>query len=157
VGSIYDRQRLTARQIVTVAERRFADAVALCETGKNAHANGAQYLGGFVIELLLKAQLVKRYQWAAKKRDVATLSERDREVWSLIYRSHDLQEMLNRMPSLEAKIEKLGQRHGQPYRSHLRNICMTWTVFARYSTLTTTIADAVLWLDRIRVLKEVLK
>jgi hypothetical protein len=155
VGSIYDRQRLTPIQVMTVAERRFADAVALCETGKNAHANGAQYLGGFVIELLLKAQLLRRF--TAMQGSAKPLSDADREVWNLIYRSHDLQEMLQRMPDLEAKVEKRGQRDGIPYRSHLRNICMTWTVFARYSTLTTTIADASAWLERIRSLKEVLK
>jgi hypothetical protein len=155
VASIYDRQRLTPSQVMTVADRRFADAMALCETGKNAHANGAQYLGGFVIELLLKAQLLKRF--SAVQGSAKALSDSDREVWSLIYRSHDLQEMLNRMPDLEAMVGKRGQRDGVPYRNHLRHICVTWTVFARYSTLTTTIAEAAAWLDRIRLLKEVLK
>jgi hypothetical protein len=34
----------------TVAERRFDDAAALRDTGRNARANGVAYLAGFVIE-----------------------------------------------------------------------------------------------------------
>jgi len=35
----------------TVADRRFDDADALRQTGRNARANGAMYLGRFVEEL----------------------------------------------------------------------------------------------------------
>jgi hypothetical protein len=61
------------------------------------------------------------------------------------------------MPDVEAMVEKRGQRDGQPYRTHLREICSTWTIFARYSPQTTTVAQAKVWLDRVRALKEVLK
>lgn len=157
MASIYDRQRLTSSQLVTVAERRFDDAEALCATGKNKHANGAQYLGGFVIELLMKAQLLRRFENFARGRRPDQLAAADQEVWNLLNRSHDLREILDRMPDFEANVEKRGQRDGQPYRTHLRTICATWTVFARYSPRTTTIAEARGWLERIRNLKEVLK
>jgi hypothetical protein len=147
VGSIYDRQSLNSRQLITVAQRRFDDAQALCDTRKNKHANGAQYLGGFVIELLLKAQLLTRYEKL----------DRSGRVGHLLNRSHDLTEILDLMPDVEAMVEKRGQRDGLPYRTHLREICSTWTIFARYSPQTTTVAQAKVWLDRVRALKEVLK
>jgi hypothetical protein len=139
-----------------VAQRRFEDAEALCETGKNKHANGAQYLGGFVIELLLKAQLLRRFEKVGRGR-VDGLGPEERGVWYLLNRSHNLTEILDRMPDVEAMVEKRGQRDGQPYQRFLRAICTTWTIFARYSPRTTTIADARDWLGRVRALKEVLK
>src|SRR5436190_8595592 len=105
MASIYDRQKLKPSQLVTVAERRFADAEALCDTGKNAHANGAQYLCGFVVEMLLKAHLMRKYPLVARKLPHERMSEDDQRVWSLIYRSHDLNEMLDRLGQLEASLE----------------------------------------------------
>lgn len=154
--SIFDRQRLNFRQLVTVAERRFDDAQALCDTGKNRHANGAHYLGGFVVELLLKSRLLRRYENVGRAKR-GSLTEADQVLWALLHRSHDLTEILDRMPELEAVLEKRSSRDGVPYRTHLRTICDTWTIFARYSPQTTTIGEATEWLARIRVLKEVLK
>lgn len=140
-----------------VAQRRFEDAEALCNTAKNKHANGAQYLGGFVIELLLKAKLLRRFEKLGRAGHVESLSHDERSIWHLLNRSHDLTDILDRMPDVEAMVEKRGQRDGQPYRTYLRGICTTWTIFARYSPRTTTIAEARDWLDRVRDLKEVLK
>jgi len=106
MASIFDRQSLTASQLRAVARRRFEDARALCDTGKNAHANGAQYLGGFVIEMLLKAQLINHYPAVAKRRPHEPMAPAERAVWSLIHRSHDLTEMLDRLPQIQAHVEK---------------------------------------------------
>jgi hypothetical protein len=158
MASIFKKQkRLKPGQLVTVAERRFDDAKALCETGKNAHANGAQYLCGFVIEMLLKAHLIRRYASTASKLAHEPMSPEQREVWSLIYRSHDLDEMLNRLPELEAALEKRGERAGKLYREWLRGICGTWTIYARYSPMSTEMAEALELLERVRELKEALK
>jgi hypothetical protein len=156
VASIYARQPLNPRQLITVAQRRFDDAEVLYQTGKNRHANGALYLGDFVIELLLKAQLLRRWEKLGR---VCTdeLKPDERPIWHLLHRSHDLKEILDRMPDVEAMIEKRGQRDGQQYRTHLRQICSEWTIFARYSPHQTTVAQARVWLDRIRALKEVLR
>jgi hypothetical protein len=157
MASIFDKQRLTPGQLVTVAERRFLDAQALCDTGRNVHGNGAQYLGGFVIEILLKSQLIRRHPSIARKRPHERLSPEEQEVWSLIYRSHDLDEMLGRLPELAAVVQKRGERDGQPYLTHLRSICGSWTIFARYSSRSTDIGEARKFLDRVREVKEVLK
>lgn len=61
-AKIFDkRSELKPPAMRTVAERRFADAQALINTKMNARANGAIYLAGFVIEILLKTQLDDKY------------------------------------------------------------------------------------------------
>jgi hypothetical protein len=158
MASIFEKQgRLSHRQLVTVAQRRFQDAEALCDTERNARANGAQYLCGFVVEILLKAQLILRNPTVAARRSQARMSDDERETWSLIFRSHDLSEMLARLPDLKKKIENHGRRTGKPLLEELLEICSTWTIYARYSTLTTTMQDARRFLERVRGLKEVLK
>lgn len=146
--SIYERQPLNPAQLVTVAQRRFDDAQALCDTGKNKHANGALYLGGFVIELLLKAKLLRICETFGQSKEG--------RIPQLMY-SHNLTGILDEMPGVEAEVEKRGQRDGEQYRTHLRQICSEWTIFARYSPRQTDVVQARVWLARIRALKEVLR
>jgi hypothetical protein len=154
--NIFLKQRLTAGQLRAVADRRFDDAQALCDTQENARANGVQYLAGIAIEILLKAQLMDRYPAESKLRS-HEVTEPSRYIWSLIWRSHDLEEMLNHLPQLTAGVRKQGERAGLPYWEWLSGICGSWTIFARYSTLMTTMDTAKEMLDRVRHLKEVLK
>jgi hypothetical protein len=140
----------------TVAERRFDDAQALCDTNANSRANGVAYLAGFVVEILLKASLVEKNRGIARKRQ-HELAETDREVWSLIWRRHDLDAMLDHMPELEAALKVRSGRAGQDYNAMLKAICATWTIQARYSPLTMLMRDARDMLARVRKLKEVLK
>src|SRR5437762_14338031 len=110
MASIFEKQGpLSHRQLVSVAQRRFEDAEALCDTEKNARANGAQYLCGFVVEILLKAQLILGNAAIATKRSHEGMSADERETWSLIYRSHGLSEMLTRLPNLKKKVENHGK------------------------------------------------
>jgi hypothetical protein len=157
MASIFARQSLTASQLRTVAQRRFDDARALCDTDRNIHANGAQYLCGFVVEMLLKAQLIETYPGIANIKPHDARAAHEREIWSLIYRSHDLDEMLARLPQVRVSVEKRSGRDGRPYTRYLTQICESWTIFARYSTLSTMIAEARQFLERVRDLKEVLK
>lgn len=142
--------------MVTVAERRFGDAQALCATEENARANGAAYLAGFVIEILLKARLVSKFPSIARRRPHEVL-EAEREVWNLIWRRHDLDGMLDHMPELEAALEKKSQRAGENYLEDLKKICGTWTIRARYSPQNMMMGEAVEMLRRVRSLKELLK
>lgn len=137
----------------TVAERRFDDTAALCDTRKNARANGAACLAGFVVEILLKAMLVAKYPFAARRRMPG--DEAQRSIWSLVWRSHDLADMLDQMPELAAGFERKSRRAGYDYLRSLRNACGTWTVQARDSTQTIPMDDAVRLLERVRALKEV--
>jgi hypothetical protein len=155
--SIFDKQsELKPSAMATVAERRFDDAEALRKTDENARANGVAYLVGFVVEILLKARLVEKFSRVARKRP-HQITEDDREVWSLIWRRHDLEAMLESMPELEAALEKKGERAGIDYLGHLKKICATWTIQARYSAKTILMDEAAELLERVRSLKEVLK
>jgi hypothetical protein len=142
--------------MAAVAERRFDDAQALCDTGENARANGAAYLAGFVIEILLKSRLVAKFSTIAKKRP-HELSDDEREVWGLIWRRHDLEGMLTALKELEVALKTRGERDGIDYAAELKKVCAEWTVYARYSPRTMSMADAKEILVRVRRLKELLK
>lgn len=152
---IFARRRLTVGQLRTVADRRFGDAEALVATGDNARANGAQYLAGIVIEIRLKAELLRLFPGIARKRSHEVASG-EREIWSLIWRSHDLLEMLNRTANLRAAVQVAAKNAGEPYDLWLADICGRWTIYARYTSVTSTIAEARTLLDRVRRLKEVM-
>jgi len=142
--------------MATVAERRFGDAKALADTNDNARANGVLYLSGFVIEILLKVQLVKRYPHIAKKSpDKLTDSERD--VWRLIWRQHDLALMLKLLPQLQTAIKVRSERRGENYFDDLKKISASWSIYARYSPHAIQMKEAQDWLRRVRSLKELLK
>jgi hypothetical protein len=147
---------LKPSQLATVAERRFGDASALCATGDNERANGALYLCGFVIEILLKARLLAAFEQTARRRK-HDVPDSERDVWNLIWRSHDLQEMLRRLPHLQAALRKAGERRGKRLDVYLKEVCAVWGIELRYSPQTTTLAEAREVLERVRALKEVLK
>lgn len=140
----------------TVAERRFDDAAALRATKDNARANGVAYLVGFVIEILLKARLVEKFSHIARKAQHAVTKD-EREVWLLIWKRHDLEDMLSQMAELEASLKKKGERDNRDYHGQLKKLCATWTIQARYSSRTMHMDEASDILDRVRVLKELLK
>ena len=148
--------QLKPAAMATVAERRFDDAAALVETDENSRANGAAYLAGFVIEILLKAQLVAKYSSIAKKRQHEVLDS-EREIWRLIWKQHDLEAMLDRLKELEAALRKSGERDGRDYLAELKKVCASWTIQARYSPRTMLMGEAKQWLERVRLLKELLK
>ncbi|HEY8746622.1 MAG TPA: hypothetical protein VIM11_01520 [Tepidisphaeraceae bacterium] len=142
--------------MATVAERRFDDAETLSQTGENARANGVAYLAGFVVEILLKARLVDKYPTIARKRQHEVL-EHEHEIWRLIWRQHDLALMLDRMRELQAALRTRGERDGNNYLSELTKVCARWTIHARYSPHAMQMDEARQWLERVRLLKDVLK
>lgn len=153
MAKVFERQRLSAAQLRLVAQRRYDDADYLRCSGKNARANGVLYLGGFVIECLLKAKLVEQYPAVANERDPAKLAVADRELWNLLNRSHDLTDILNRLPDVRAKMLAVRHRGGGVAYARLQAICNEWTIFARYSTRTETMAFASAFLDNIKELR----
>jgi hypothetical protein len=156
-ANIFEKQsRLKPNAMATVAERRFADAEALCRTGANARANGVAYLSGFAVEILLKARLVKKYPEIARKRQ-HEVTESERELWRLIWKQHDLEAMLDHMMELEAALKAKGERDGCDYIAELKKVCANWTIQARYSPRQMQIGEAEEWLKRVRLLKELLK
>ena len=156
-SNIFTKLRLRPSQMRTVAQRRFADAEYLCDSEENERANGAMYLAGFAIECLLKAKLFERHKWLQSSQLPHDLSPADREVWSLCYRSHDLDEILARLPELTSRLSKLPRESPGSLLQSLKLVCGSWTIFARYSPHSATIHEASQFLGRVKGLKEWLK
>ncbi len=145
-NAIFSKISLKPNQMRTVADRRFDDAEALRRTKQNKHANGAMYLGGFVLECLLKAKMLEKYPDVRANAKTKT----DRKRRDLIYRYHDLDGLLGHLDGLKAAMTK------QQY-DILRMLCGQWTVFARYSPKTAKMQEAVVFLDKIKGLRKCLK
>jgi hypothetical protein len=157
--SIFDRVRLNSRQLRTVAERRYADAECLRKTGDNERANGAMYLAGFVLECLLKARLLEEHPWLQAPLGPNPSPEEQR-MWSLCYRSHDLEEILDHLPGLTRELARQDQANARPRSGRLRTLrllCSEWTIQARYSPRSETMGTAAKFLNDIKELKECLK
>lgn len=155
MAEIFDRIRLTPAQLRTVADRRLADAECLRKSKENERANGAMYLGGFVLECLLKARLLEDHPWLqAPLTSASSVSEQ--RLWSLCYRSHDLLELLEALPALKAEVEEQGKRVGKDYLLKLMRRCNEWTVHARYSPYSATMGEAIRFLDDVKELRRCL-
>jgi hypothetical protein len=61
-----------------------------------------------------------------------------------------------KLRDLEASLQKRGERDGVNYLDDLKS-CAQWSIFARYSTKTISMADADAFLDRVRRLRQVLR
>ena len=147
--NIFVRQRLNPRQLRTVAERRLGDARFLQKSGLNARANGAMYLGGFVVECLLKANLLEEHPWLQSAGTPPEHSASARALWFLCYRWHDLGGMLERLPKLTERLAPTGQRGQTRMLQSLKSICAQWTIHARYSPRMATIQEANEFISRI--------
>lgn len=150
---IFKKVRLRPMQLRTVADRRFDDADALRQTGRNARANGSMYLAGFVIECLLKAKLLERFAWLQNAGTPAGRSKDDQYLWSLCYRSHDLDEILSKLPEVQDLLSRMKRRRSGRLIESLKSICAQWTIYARYSPYNAHIDDARRFLDQIEELK----
>lgn len=151
--SIFEKVKLRPSQLRTVAYRRYDDAEALYKLRQNARANGAMYLGGFVIECMLKAKLMERFGWLQSTRSPDELDSTDQRIWSLCYRSHDLDEILNHLPGIIERLTRQGRRESNRLIQSLKRICAEWTIFARYSPRTADTDDARDFLRRVRELR----
>lgn len=159
MSKLFDRIKLRPSQLRTVANRRFGDAKALCDTKKNERANGAIYLGGFVIECLLKAKMLEQNQWLSNVVDVSKLSRQDREIYNLCFRHHDLGGLLEKLPDLQKKLQAEDQNHSRQFSRYdmLRKIMGEWTIYIRYSPQMAIIKDAENFVERVKELKEWLR
>jgi len=111
------------------------------------------YLGGYVIECLLKARLLEKCPQLQSAGSPGELKGSDRYRWSLCYRRHDLDELLNQLPEITVRLASRQQRATQALLQSLRQIAAQWTVFARYSPQSATTAEANQFLARVKELK----
>jgi hypothetical protein len=156
-SSIFGKRRLTPGQLRSVAERRFDDAKCLLDTGDAARTNGSMYMGGFVVECLLKVILLERHRNLQPPVDPATLSPSDKEVFRLLFTSHELDAMLAFLPEVEAKLKALQRSRGSAIWERFRTVCEQWTVYARYSPKLAPREDARVFMDTIAEVKQWLR
>jgi hypothetical protein len=155
-SDIFAKRRLTACQLRSVAERRFADARCLLDSGDSERSNGAIYMAGFVIECLLKALLLDRHPNLSSPVDPAKLSRSDREVFEYLY-SHELDQMLGVMPELATKLRVVKTKSGLSVWQEFTAICAQWTIYARYSPATASRDMAARYLETVEEVKKWLK
>jgi hypothetical protein len=104
MASIFERIRLKPNQLRTVADRRFDDADYLRKSRENKHANGVYYLGGFVLECRLKAAVLERFPWLQHPSNQQRWSPSDHHLYTLCYRQHDLERLVELLPDLREKL-----------------------------------------------------
>lgn len=161
MAGIRDRVWLRPSQLRTVAERRYDDAEFLRKQAKgdNARANAVMYLGGFVIECLLKAKLMEEQPWLQSARDPAKLTKEQKETWELCYRKHDLGAILEHLPQLTSRLAAEDRRAGRSrgFLQILKMLGATWTIQVRYSPHQESMEVASQFMERIKEVKECLK
>lgn len=116
------------------------------------------YLAGFVIECLLKAKIIEKHPWLGKAGNRHALSKTQSRLAALFYR-HDLAGLLEALPEVMSKLKTVDQnRWGKLHLcDSLRSVASQWTIFARYSTQTATIGEAVVFIGQVEELKQWLK
>lgn len=124
----FARAPLSPNQVMSVADRRRDDAVFLMQQQDNRRYNAAVYLYGIAIECALKALLLRREPWlvSAASRSARSRDRQRQKVASLMYRSHDLDEMLDAMPKLKVEMESA------TIARHFARV-KPWSVLIRYS------------------------
>jgi len=153
---VFARMWLRPSQLRTVADRRYDDAKYLAGSGSNARANGAIYLGGYVVECFLKARLLEKHRWLQSTRNSADLADDRKPLWFLCYRQHDLDELLDRLPEVWERLEAWEQRGSNRLSQSLKQVCETWAVYGRYATRSYSIGDANTFLGQVKELKSCL-
>lgn len=157
MAQIFAKQRLSPTQLRTVSDRRFDDAQCLLKTGQTARANGAMYLGGFVIECLLKAHLLVVHGWLQTTRSPEGRSTSEQRLWNLCYRSHELDEILDNLPSVTERLQVAEREGHSRLLDGLKKLCGQWTIYARYSPRQADIEDAREFLSRVKEVKKWLR
>jgi len=161
IHSVFERFRPKRwRQLCTVGDRRYDDALFLYQHGGIERWNSALYLAGFAVELYLKAAMLKTHRWLATANLTNLLMEGDAwklRLYDLFWRSHDLMELLAASPELREQLEQ--ESREQRRRGHAPTIAEVfsrvaeWNIVVRYTTIQVTRVKADAFMSS---LKEVL-
>ena len=143
---------LNPAQVRTVAAWRFEDARSLWRTGLPKHMNGAVYLGGLVVDCLLKARLLEKHPYLSGA-DTSKLPPKDRFRWALIFRSHDLEAMLAELPDVIRRLQSVSPLHASGLDTMLKSACSRWTIHVRYLTKRLDPQEAQDFLEQVEELK----
>ena len=151
-GAFAIKLRLTPTQVRAAAEQRWLDARALASSPTRRYT-GTVYLCGIALDCLLKASLLEKHgRLASRSRE--TLSRDDQRIWDLIYRSHDLSEILARLPNVEDRIRHNNPATGERLVTALKSLCTRWTTHLRYSPTPLLKQDADDFLQKLSEVKK---
>lgn len=142
---------VSAGQARHIAEERYKDAKVLLHS-PNRRYSGALYLSGLVLDCLFKAKLLEKYPEVAGA-SPQSLSEDHRFIQSLIFRSHDLAEMLAYLPEILQRLSAMEEYKRARLTTSIRMLCDRWTIQTRYSTQPVPKEDAEDFFDRLTELK----
>src|SRR5687768_7805187 len=124
MGKIFQRQRLTATQLRTVAEVR---GCGVSPEQRIKRAGERSVLSRrFCHRMLVESEVAGGVSDDRLDTDPARLSKADREIRDLVFRSHDLASMLARLPGLTRKMAATSGS-GEDALGRLRKICGEWT------------------------------
>jgi hypothetical protein len=113
------------------------------------------YLGGIAIECLLKAKLMEKHRWLQGSVNLAHRSPEEQDLWRLCYREHDLEGILEQLPEVRPRLQN-AYPDGR-LAEMLASLAAEWTIYARYSPRTATMSEAVVFLGKVKEVKEWLK
>lgn len=146
------RTRMTPGQARAVAAWRYADARCLWRSGLIAHMNGAVYLGGLVLDCLLKARLLEKHPVLGSSLPDKLPAEQKRR-WNLIYRSHDLEAMLSDLPDVVLRLQNSSVLSAPRLDMMLKSACSRWSIHVRYLPKRVDAAEAEEFLEQVEELK----
>lgn len=125
--------RLRPSQVREAGRERLKDAEALISSRPNRRSIGAIYLSGLAIDCSLKACLLDRHR-ELQRAERADLDPERQRIWDLVYRSHDLTAMVERMPDLLYTLHASVPRRSAGLDVTLRRLCADWSIHIRYQT-----------------------
>jgi hypothetical protein len=70
---------------------------------------------------------------------------------------HDLAAMLIFLPDVRVRLEAIKTAGGRPAWPAFRELCARWTIYARYSPVRATLADAAQFVGTVREVKQWLR
>lgn len=144
--------RLTPSQVRAVADLRLGDAKLLHASGLRRHNNGVVYLCGLAVDCLLKAALLEKHS-ELRTLEPHSLTGDRRALWLLIYRTHELDEMLARLPELQVRLAGADARGTSRLLTILKSVCASWSISSRYNTRTVETDDAHVLFARVQELR----
>jgi hypothetical protein len=146
------RTRLSPGQARTVASWRYDDARRLWQSGLVKHMNGEVYLGGLVLDCLLKARLLEKHPVLGSVAP-QRLSAEFQHRWNLVYRTHDLEALLVELPDLNHLLQNASIEAAPRLDIMLKSACSRWSIHVRYLPKRVDVAEAHEFLEQVKELK----
>lgn len=115
-------------------------------------AHERSYLGGLVLDCLLKACLLEKHP-GLNGAAFADLPPDGQRRWNLVFRSHDLEGLLVELPDLVRRLHDSSAISGDRLDTMLKRACSRWSIHVRYLPKRLDASDADEFLEQVEELK----